>query len=245
MHQSLYPPLKEQHFFVCIYVDLHQLHLLALKQQYLCNNVYANTLYLCWHTHQLASFDLASSCVYVDLHQSLSLALKQPYLFMRIHQLASITLASAQTVALVHAYMLTCINHSRLPGSSQVTSLSVRWSTEGSFPTGHQLYILSRADSAWGLWTQFASCPANSFSPPGSTAASSGVRSMRSMIYIYIYVGIRVCIYIYIYIYTCIDVCVYIYTRTNVQICLYAIVSSCKQTTHIPVHTSSCMYVYL
>jgi len=60
----------------------------------------------------------------------------------------------------------------RLPGSSHITALGVRWSTNGPFPTGHQLYILSREDRAWGLWTQCAGCPSNSFSPAGTSSSS-------------------------------------------------------------------------
>ena len=40
---------------------------------------------------------------------------------------------------------------------------------------GQQIYMLSRADRRWGLWTQCAPCPANSYSPAGSvSSADSG-----------------------------------------------------------------------
>lgn len=39
---------------------------------------------------------------------------------------------------------------------------------------GQQIYLLSRDDKRWGLWTHCAPCPANSFSPAGSTSGGIG-----------------------------------------------------------------------
>jgi hypothetical protein len=59
------------------------------------------------------------ACIYISLHQSLSLVLKHPHLCMRIHQLASTTLASAQTAVCLYAYTLTCINCTRQCSNSR------------------------------------------------------------------------------------------------------------------------------
>lgn len=42
-----------------------------------------------------------------------------------------------------------------------------------SVVVGQQLYMLSSADRQWGMWTQCAPCPPNSFSPAGSGAYST------------------------------------------------------------------------
>ncbi len=74
-----------------------------------------------------------------------------------------------------------------LPSSTHVRSLRVRWgiksagadATDGSSYVGQQLYVLSREDRLWGLWTHCASCPANSFSPAGSSLSTPGINSCK------------------------------------------------------------------
>jgi hypothetical protein len=104
----------------CIYsgIGLHQSLTLALKQLYF---VHAYTLTSINRTRQ-CSYSRACACIYISLHQPLQAAALVHayalYLFMHIHQLASITLASPQASALVHAYTSvlvyaytsTCIN---------------------------------------------------------------------------------------------------------------------------------------
>lgn len=64
--------------------------------------------------------------------------------------------------------------------SSTTWDVGVRWHWKinnamgtGSF-VGQQMYTLSRRDKLWGVWTHCASCPANSFSAPGSSAEGGG-----------------------------------------------------------------------
>lgn len=72
--------------------------------------------------------------------------------------------------------------------AASFTDMLVRWywdggsSSNGSAtpPTtfvGQQVYVLSRDDRMWGMWTHCAPCPANSFSPAGSSSASSSSSS--------------------------------------------------------------------
>jgi hypothetical protein len=70
--------------------------------------------------------------------------------------------------------------------SGSVWDLGVRWywsddydyGAAGEPPpplfVGQQLYMLSRLDKMWGMWTHCAPCPVNSFSPAGSFSGSGG-----------------------------------------------------------------------
>jgi hypothetical protein len=70
--------------------------------------------------------------------------------------------------------------------SGSVWDLGVRWywsddydyGAAGASPpplfVGQQLYMLSRLDKMWGMWTHCAPCPVNSFSPAGSFSGSGG-----------------------------------------------------------------------
>jgi hypothetical protein len=54
--------------------------------------------------------------------------------------------------------------------SANAYDLGVRWFWDSDYSVfvGQQLYVLSRADKMWGMWTHCAPCPVNSFSPAGS-----------------------------------------------------------------------------
>ena len=72
------------------------------------------------------------------------------------------------------------------PGSSLVRDLGVRWAplangdpASGAAYVDQQLYVLSKSDRMWGLWTHCAACPSNSFSPAGSTASTPGINACK------------------------------------------------------------------
>lgn len=72
------------------------------------------------------------------------------------------------------------------PGSSLVRDLGVRWAppansdpASGAVFVGQQRYVLSKSDRMWGLWTQCAACPLNSFSAAGSTTSTLGINACK------------------------------------------------------------------
>ena len=72
------------------------------------------------------------------------------------------------------------------PNSSLARSMRVRWGLAagadysiGESYYGQQLYVLSKEDRLWGMWTQCAQCPINSFSPSGSSLSTPGINSCK------------------------------------------------------------------
>jgi hypothetical protein len=72
------------------------------------------------------------------------------------------------------------------PGRLLVLDLGVLWAplangdpASGAAYVDQQLYVLSKSDRMWGLWTHCAACPSNSFSPAGSTASTPGINACK------------------------------------------------------------------
>jgi hypothetical protein len=131
------------------------LHLAALCCVFVINTVLGLTVYGCRSPQSGGAHVILAACMPPSCPQQLSLVSFQ----------GAFALPSERGAA----------NFSE---SLNAFDLGVRWFWDNTTFVGQQLFVLSRADKLWGMWTQCAPCPQNSFSPAGSSG-SGGISACK------------------------------------------------------------------